>query len=369
MPSSLRAITSMLTARGAAMVRHDRRAFLATADPAGAEGQALQFDAVRQVPLSSWHYALAQGPAPGASAWTTPVVLGVALTSYDTAMTHRTRVLSFVRRGPQWLVAQETGPPRDLWDLGPVTSLAGGPCLVLSDASSGELARALLGECQRAVPKVTQVWGRGWGRRAVIVLPQSEAELTRLLPGVGDLSQIPAMATAEPGVVGTRDVGAGDRILINPKAFSLLSDVGRAVVVRHEVTHVASRGATGPGVPTWFAEGLADYVGYLGSPLPLAVSAQELRLAVRAGRLPARLPSTSDFESSSGRLAETYEQSWCAVTFIVRRFGLATMLALYRHAGTDTSPGALDRAMRRDLGMSLVALTSAWRADLRRRLS
>jgi hypothetical protein len=132
---------------------------------------------------------------------------------------------------------------------------------------------------------------------------------------------------------------------------------------------VASRGATGPGVPTWFAEGLADYVGYLGSPLPLAVSTQELRLAVRAGRLPARLPSSSDFDSSSGGLAETYEQSWCAVTFMVRRFGSATMLALYRDAGTDTAPSALDRAMRRDLRMSLSAFTSAWRADLRLRLS
>jgi hypothetical protein len=77
----------------------------------------------------------------------------------------------------------------------------------------------------------------------------------------------------------------------------------------------------------------------------------------------------SDFDGSRKDLAQTYEQSWMAVTLLARTYGQAAMLRLYRDVGADTVTGALDRAMRKDVHTSVAAFTAAWRSDMRRLLT
>ena len=254
----------------------------------------------------------------------------------------------------------------ELADGGKVAVSRGASCLVLAHLDQASLARALVAECDAAVPRVTALWGGDWSQRVVVVLPDSPAELARLVPDAGDLGQIAAITTADVARSG-RPVG--DRVFVNRATYIQLSSLGRRVVMTHEIVHVATRAATGSQVPLWFVEGLADYLGYQDVGIPLAVSAQELRADLRAGKVPTDLPADTAFDGSRGDLAATYEQSWLAVGLLARTYGQRAVVALYRHLGGDPRPGALDRALRRDLHTSLLAFTHAWRADLRRLLA
>jgi hypothetical protein len=383
------AVQALLTRRAAAVLHADRAAFLATVDPgepAFRARQARLFDALRAVPMSIWSYELHPDHARPRSAaldarrgtwWAPEVTLHYALRGYDLTATSEQQALTFRLRNGQWYLTadddfahQGHATARDLWDGGPIVALRGRRCLVLSHPGTTELARTVLAECDAAVPRVTAVWGPTWVERVVVMVPRDAAELDRIVPDAGDLSQIAAVATAELATAATGDQHpVGDRVLVNPTTFRELSSLGRQVVLTHEVTHVASRAATGPQVPTWFVEGLADYVGYHDVRLPLAVAAEELRKDVRAGRLPARLPADGDFAGSRRDLAQTYEMSWLAVSLLARQYGQARMLQLYRDTGADDAKGALERALHRELRTSLRELTARWRADLKARLS
>jgi len=382
------AVRALLTARAHAVLRKDRAAFLATVDPTATgflARQAKLIDALHDVPLASWTYELDPDHERARTApldalrgtwWSPDVALRYALVGFDRTPTVQQQGLTFVQRGTRWYVAADddfaaSGHPtaRDLWDGGRVIAVRGRSCLVLGHPAGALLVRSLVADCDAAVPRVTAVWGAGWARRVVLVVPDSTAELSRIVPDAGDLSQVAAVATAELVQPATGYHPVGDRVVINPTTFRDLGGVGRRVVLTHEVTHVASRSATGPQVPTWFVEGLADYVGYQGLRLPLAVAAEELQSDVRAGKLPRELPLDSDFNGSRKDLAQTYEQSWLAVGLLARTYGQAAMLRLYRDTGADPSSGALGRAMAKDLHTTVPAFTAAWRADLKRRLS
>ncbi|MGB8651534.1 MAG: hypothetical protein WCD35_12835, partial [Mycobacteriales bacterium] len=364
----------------------DRAAFLATVDPqrpAFARREAAVFDALRQVPFASWHYELdpererATTPALDArygTWWSPDVTLRYAIAGFDRTATQQQQGLTFVSRAGRWYLAADDDfadhpTAHDLWDGGPVLVRRGRSCLVLSHPKGRRLAGLVERECEAAVPRVTAVWGRAWSQRVVLLVPDSTKELADVVPDAGDLSNIAAVATAELLEPGTGYHPVGDRVVVNPATFTQLGPLGRRVVLTHEVTHVASRAATGDQLPTWMVEGIADYVGYLDVDVPLAVAAEELRRQVRRGRLPQELPIDSDFDGGRSDLAQTYEESWLAVSLLAHRYGRPRLLALYRHIGADPSSGAVERAFEADLGTSVDAFTAAWLADLRRRLA
>jgi hypothetical protein len=221
------------------------------------------------------------------------------------------------------------------------------------------------------VPRVSAAWGASWEQAVVVLVPASQQELAELMATDDDLSRIAGLATAE---LGDRELGqepTGERILVNPDVFAGLSPNGRRLVLTHELTHVATRRATGPATPTWLAEGYADYVGFTGMSLPLSVTAAQLQVDVRAGRLPARLPVDADFSGANPALTQAYEQSWFAVRLLADQHGQDGMLRFYRAVGRDagTDPeGAVERALRSELGTSTAQLTADWRAAMQREL-
>ena len=380
------AVHDLLAARSNAVLRHDRAAFLATVDPlatAFRTRQAALVDALARVPIATWSYTLdPRSERSGTAAldrrtrWAGDVALRYRLDGGDPAPALRRQHLTFVLHSGRWYVgADDPGlrTQRDLWDDGPVVTARRPGVLVLGHPSSAPLLADLARETEQAVSRVTALWGPGWSRRVLVVVPSSQAELARLVPGAGALDQVAALATAdlEPPAAGDHPGPArpvGDRVLVNPPVFARLGTLGRRVVLAHEVTHVASRTASGASVPTWLVEGLADWIGYSGLDVPLSVSARELQADVRAGRLPDRLPTDAAYDGSDPRLAQTYEQSWRAVSLIASRYGAAALLRLYRDLGRDGRAGALDRVLHRDLRLSLAGLTQAWRQQLRREL-
>jgi hypothetical protein len=382
------AVLALLARRAQAVLHHDKRAFLADLDPTQQRFMAAQsavFDHLAPVRFASWDYAVDPTEERPHSAaldkargtwWAPDVVLRYAIDGFDRTPAQLPQGLTFVHRGDRWLLASDSdftstdhSTQPDIWDIGPVRVVTGRSCLVLSHPDGAGMAALALRECEAAVPRVTAVWGPRWSRRVVLLVPSTATELQRLVPDVGDVSNIAAVATAELVEATTGYHPVGDRVLVNPKSFRALGPVGRRVVLTHEVTHVASRAATGPEVPTWLVEGLADYVGFLGAGVPLRLSALELRRAMRAGHVPTALPADSAFRGGRSDLAVTYEQSWLAVTLLVRTYGIARVLQLYRDIGASGSSAvSVDFAFDKVLHTTVAAFTRSWTASLKRQL-
>jgi hypothetical protein len=384
-----RAVQELLDVRAAAIRDRDRDAWLSTIDPANPRfrtAQAALFDALADVPISDWSYAVEPESSRPASVgldakrgkgwWAPAVTLSYRITGYDDAPTIEPQRLTFVPRGEAWFIAADndfagvgSDTTRGLWDSGSVVVTRGRSCLVLGHPGSRSLMRRVATSIDAAIPRVTSVWGPAWTQRVVVLVPSSQAELGRIVGGQGDLSQIAAVATAELRNASSGYHPVGDRIAINPPTFAKLGSLGRRVVLTHEVMHVASRAASGPEEPAWLVEGLADYAGYRGLHLPYSASASELRSAVRRGHVPAALPKESDFAGDNKDLAQVYEEAWLAVTLIAEQHGRQGLLSFYREVGrADAAPTAVDDAFRTLWGTSLTTFTRQWRRDLMNRL-
>lgn len=385
-------IQTLLDQRAAAVLHHDRAAFLATVDPESPRFRATQaqmFDALAQVPLASWSYELDEGaphklPAQIAARYGAPayapagVYLHYQLRGYDAQPTASLQFLTFVQRPTGWYLASDTDldsqgltTTRELWDGGPVTVAQGRHTLVLGHPGSQPLMAALVAEADRDTPVVTQVWGDDWPQRVVVLVPATQQELTQIVGDDEDMSQIAAVATAElPGRAGPSGA-VGDRVIVNPANFAKLGALGRRVVMTHEITHVATRAETGTSTPDWLVEGFADYVGYHGTGVAVGDAARELKAEVAAGHLPQRLPTDADFAGDNVRLPQVYEEAWLACRLIAEQ-GDATLVALYRKVGTASgvsSQVALERGLRDVLHTTTAAFTAQWRAYLDQQLS
>ena len=202
-----------------------------------------------------------------------------------------------------------------------------------------------------AVDRVAALWGSGWSRQVLVIVPSSQQQASQLLgPGV-DLAPFAAVATA-------------DRVIVNPRTFVTLNQVGRELVLTHEVMHLASRAATGSCSPLWLVEGLADYAGYQQLAVPRSLAAEQVRRQLQSGRRITALPARADFSGSNPSLAATYEQAWLAVLYLVERFGQPRLLALYRTLGRAQSSLAAEQAFTAVLGLTPVAFEQDWVAHL-----
>jgi hypothetical protein len=383
------AVRELLAVRANAIRDRDREAWLSTIEPTQTEFLAKQgelFDALAEVPLSDWSYRLDPESAPppnvdldpvrGAGWWAPGVVLSYRIEGYDDVPTREQQRLTFVPRGLAWFLAADddfAGAGRDttrgLWDSGPVIVTRGQSCIVLGHPGSRSVMRRVATAIDAAVPRVTGVWGEAWSQRVVALVPSSQEELSRVVGGKGDYSQIAAVATAELTDEGAGYQPVGDRIVVNPPNFSKLGTIGRRVVLTHEVTHVATRAASGPATPAWLVEGFADYVGYRGVRVPYSVSAAELRTAVRRGRVPDGLPSDAEFAGGNADLAQVYEEAWLAVSLLADRHGEEELLHFYRTVGrAGAPPTAVADAFRSLWGTTIAEFTEEWQRDLVTRL-
>jgi hypothetical protein len=382
------AVRELLDRRARAIRDRDRDAWLSTVDPTATQFRARQaalFDALADVPLADWGYRLDPESAPpdldldgtrGPGWWGPGVTLSYRIDGYDEVPTREPQRLTFVPRGSSWYIAADDDfaaagrdTTRGLWDSGRVVVVRGRRSIVLGHPGSRSVMRRVASALDAAVPRVTSVWGDDWSQHVVGLVPSSQEELSRIVGGKGDYSQIAAVATAE---LTNADAGyhpVGDRIIINPPNFAKLGSLGRRVVLTHEVTHVATRGASGPAAPAWLVEGFADYIGYRGVHVPYSVSASELRDAVRHGNVPSSLPADADFDGGNPDLAQVYEQAWLAVRLIAARHGQDGLVQLYRAVGR---PGAPASSLNDVLGAlwetDVDTFTSQWRDYLRDQL-
>jgi hypothetical protein len=375
----------VLDRHGAALLARDRAAFLADLDSSPAAtryraAQAATFDNVAGVPLAAWSYQIT-APVTGGS------VLADAATRYgaailiarvafryqlrdaDPALTAHDVWLTFVRRSGRVLIASDAdlageggaswhGP----WDFGPVVARRGAASLVLAHPADEARLSSVAVEADEAAAAVTGLWGNGWPRRVVVIVAGSQDEMAAIVGASGS-------DTAAETVADDADPSTGLRVVLSP---ARLSSLGLRLVMRHEVTHVATWALTHASetLPTWLIEGLADYVANLGSRQAVTVVAGELRAEVVSGKIPAALPANDEFTPGGTRLPQVYEEAWLACRLIAARAGQDALVRLYRHVATSAgSPrDALDAGLRDTLRLSTAQFTARWRQYVRAEL-
>jgi hypothetical protein len=229
--------------------------------------------------------------------------------------------------------------------------------------NAGRLAE-LAATADAVVPRVRAAVGGRLPRRVAVIVPDDEREMAALVGEKLVLGTIAAVAVADTVDTG-RDQALGQRIVVNPANIDRVGQLGRRVVLEHEVTHLATRGFTGPRTPIWLVEGLADWVAYRDSGLSAHEVADQLHAALGAGHWPGRLPGPADFKGESPRLALAYEEAWSACRLIADRAGRPGLLRLYRTVGTAPDPTAeLDTRLRALLHAGTAQFTMQWRRSV-----
>lgn len=259
-----------------------------------------------------------------------------------------------VVRGREVVVAGAAGTALDLGDIARRADHAAHTVrrIVGPRPSAGEPGRT---------PGAGRSGGSAW--RGAGVAPAGEPVVI-LVPA----STEQAATLAAPAAVGGMAALAGtDHVIVEPRAFAMLTEAGRDVVLAHELTHLPMGAATDGRTPKWLIEGFADYAGYLNADIPVRAAAAELATEVRAGRVPTALPAPEDFSGTrpGGGAARAYEQAWLACRYIAHRYGEPRLRAFYHAASHDD----LDTALTSTLGLTRASFMTAWRAYLRAELS
>lgn len=216
---------------------------------------------------------------------------------------------------------------------------------------------------------VDAVWGADWARQATLLV----GDRGSLESAVGSTAGLPAVAVTLPATGNASD--GAPTVLVDGELWSSLPPTSRLVVLTHELTHVAT-GSPGAGVPLWFEEGFADYVGWRSNGVPVTVAAEEGLAAVAADGLPERLPADAALTLSGAGAAAAYGISYVAVRLLAQTYGEDAVVEIYRLAladprsGPSARPGApesaLDGALTAVTGQRPDALVAAWRAELDR---
>lgn len=394
-PPTRAEIAAMLAQHARAERTADRSGFLAGVDQAPVarrfrHAQAGEFANLAELPLTDWSYRLGpRAQAPGAqaaararygpSAVIYRLRLSYALRGADPEPTSHDLWWTFVRAGDAAVAADDRGLAavggaswRGPWDFGPLTAIRGSSVLVLGHPADAPLLRTLVGSADAAVPAVTAIWGPHWSRSVVVLVPDGQAELRADLGTTADVGE-PVDTVATVAVADATDpvTGAvlGQRLVVEPGQLARLSAIGRQIVIRHEITHIADAAATSGATPRWLAEGFAEYVGNLGSGQSVATAAAELRSGIAHGRVPSGLPDAAAF-AAPDTAAQAYEESWLACRLIADRAGVEALTRFYRTVGAASAAprAAVDRALHVVLHESLAGFTAQWRHYLVREL-
>ncbi|MHA3704502.1 hypothetical protein ACXR2U_20210 [Jatrophihabitans sp. YIM 134969] len=407
------AVRILLRDHADALLRRDRTAFTAGLDdaPAAAQFRAAQlaaFDHTDGVPFASFALAYERTVVDDTSVAAARARLGddtaaivraeliYAFAGVDARPAEHTVYLTVVRRGSDWELAGDTDLAaaggtswRGPWDFGPLVVARGATCVVLAHPASDDvtdvaeaqtLVRGLAADVDAGTRAVTAVWGTDWPQRVAVVVAATQPELDAIAGEGFPIDGVAALAVAEPTTSVTEgpDVAAGQRIVVSGPEVPRLTATGRSVLLRHELTHVATRGVTVEGMPTWVVEGFADYVANLGGTQPPRTVAAELAAQVARAGVPTALPADASFDpladastgsgtAATASAAAAYEQAWYALRTVASLGGPTAPAAFYRAvaagAARGTAPAAvLAAALRATTRTDTSAFTARWRA-------
>ncbi len=372
-------ISSLLERRAGAVNARDRGAFLASIDPAATEfaaAQGARFDRMGTLPVLDYSLEsemermgeltrAADRRRYGSAVVVAPVEEQFRIQGFDELPASNDHYYTFVKRAGGWRIASDSdlldlglASARQPWDFGPVQLFSSNHFLLVVHPDEARFAPQLLRLAEEALPKVDQVWGRPWSKRVPIFVPSSREELEGLLNVTFDVSNFVAFASASlDREAGWRFTGA--RIILNRANFLRHTPSSRREIFAHELAHVATREASGPFVPIFMEEALAELAS-------ANLDTSHLETRVRSGSFDRRLPDDLEFRSGGGRaIYLSYQEALSVALFVRDRFGAEAFGRLYEALGAarveaGTRKYHLDRVLTETLGMSLSDFEREW---------
>jgi hypothetical protein len=389
-PEDRDAIQALLDRRAAAVIARDEDAFLATVSKTAREFRMRQrrlFERMETLPIGSYslevdwaRYGDLSRPSdrtrhPEAADVAIPVTEErYTLEGFDPAPAAEDLFYTFVEIDGDWLIAGDSDldditlfSARHPWDFHSQRVTERGRFLLMEPVcdrcpSAPPNALAL---ARSAMQRVNGYWGLPWRKRVPVVIPASAADLKRMLQATFDVGNFVAFAYSTVEVDEGIDY-TGHRIILNPDAFVGRSSGSTLEILAHELLHVAGRYRSGPFVPTFVEEGIAEYVGRDQRPDALAF----FDLDIATGAFDGRLPEDYQFSTGSGSdIFRSYQKSYSAIRFFIDRWGIGRFQRFYTLLGRpDIDPGTVgyhvDRAMTRSIGMTLDEFERAWAGSI-----
>jgi hypothetical protein len=370
--SPLAAVQEVLDRRTAAVTRGDRDAFLGTVDPQAPrsfrDSQARSFDGLRSVPLTAYKLTARVDDTGDLDARPEAFLPETRATyrieGYDDRDAVDTLWLTFVQRDGRWYVGADADvaalgldTARNLWDFGPVRLLRTEHFLVLAHPDKAARADELAGLAEEAHAVFASRRLQPWNGRIPMVVPSSVDQLEEMLQSTIDLDKFVAFVSY--GVVRDDD---GDPETTAPRLFvqdEQLSGRTRQFQVQtlvHELVHAATAADTGPFIPVWLHEGLADWVA-TGRPAATKPPPGGDGTA----------PRTYEFTTGPhAGIIRTYAEARTLVASLAVAHGPDAPVDLFRALGQGrVVPGDedhhVDTTLRRLYGVGLADVEAQWR--------
>lgn len=241
---------------------------------------------------------------------------------------------------------------------------AGGQSVVASYPQSRDLAARIAALLPDSVRAVSAFWGANWPQRALVVTAGTDQQFAALATSPDSDTADAAAATVYTALDVPNHTVTGQRIVFTPAARQLPPAM-LAVVLRHELSHVAVRLATGVDTPLWLAEGLAEYVGRKGSYTRFDDVAPDLAAATRTGTPPS-WPTDEDFTVDSQRAALAYQSAWSIAAFVAQSRSEDALRKMYLGVAGAADPEAAKIALASAVGVPQGELERQWRAWVRK---
>ena len=380
------AVTDLLERWAAALRRGDADAVAGLADPradpAFVAAERARAAALAGVPLTDLGYRIGTDPTPvvdpalvrslaADEVWAPPVELRYALAGADDRPTTRPVGLVVARRGSTWALVSDTAVAdrgrttwRGPWDFGPVITRPGAQGgLVVGHLAQADAVALLGDQLDTAVGAVADFWGGGFDGAVAVWVPGSAAERTALVGSTVDPAGA-AVSTAD-AVDRAAGTATGQRITLDPAVLDRLTPAAAGVLLRHELSHAATRAVTSEGAPRWLLEGVAQHVGYRGTGTTVAAGAPTVAALTVANGPPDQLPDDLQLSTGPG-VGIAYELAWTFAEFVADTRGEDVLRALHAAVGVLVTPteAELDTALRPVLGVGAAQARAQWGAWL-----
>lgn len=304
----------------------------------------------------------------GADPWPQPVTVTWRLADDRGPAEHELILILRRAGGGIRLAGVELGPstrPAPIWAVQEVVVRRRNRVTVAAPTAAA--AATWLARAQPAVdavaPRLPPILVGGEPAPALVVeIPVTRQGFEQIL-GVrpGSYRDLAAVAWPE----GPNPSRSAIRIVVNPAAVARLDATALAILLAHEVVHVATRSAASS-APTWLVEGYADYLAYEAYPAAQPAAAADLLAEVAAEGAPSTLPTEGDFAPGRKSLALSYAAAWTACRYIAATFSPSALAQFYRRLDAGET---LPYATRAALGTSPAGLTAGWRQSLDREAS
>jgi hypothetical protein len=249
--------------------------------------------------------------------------------------------------------------PYHLWDAEKVSVLRGEHFIVLTHPGSVKAINPSLAIAEKAYAHDDEFWPGSLADRFVVIVPSTTDELARIMHETVDLNKFVAFVSGGAD----KSVGwvpTGPRVFVHLSHLTRYREVSQIEILAHELIHAITRKSSGPKVPTWIEEGIANLGGGNGG---RPVRATE-------GPVPDEFPTDERFITGSlSNIQIAYDQGQVAVEVLDAEFGREGLVRFYENLGSKrVVPGTEEywvrRAVEESTDWSYADWVAAWRARL-----